>query len=365
MRRTFVLLALVAGLTTTVQAQKAWQSEIGIQGGYMRLVNAGGGGHNDYLGLPGFNLGSAAPFTPAFFAVFPWKEKMGIELGVAAAQLQGNLAASLAEVDLRINYALTPQVYAGVGGALDFINNAGTSDQQLGLQAAVGYRKHLTGPLMGRLEFRTMFWGKTDNVAPRNLYSLLFGVSARTGRGAPAAGRGARGANNARAWSPQLGLAAGYVNMHEVGGVDLTTLTFPSFGAALGAFGTQQFALPPTLFMIIPVGKKVALEPGIDIHRVQGNGTTQFSSNVSARFDYALNTRWYAALGGSLHYMKIGSTSITRTGLNTAMGIRFPLTSAFGGRLEVNYTMWGKDADKGIAPVNPFAVLFGATVPLT
>ena len=361
MRSTFALLALTAGLATTVPAQSAWQSEIGIQGGYQRLAAAGSGGsYNDYFGLPGFNLGPAAPFTPAFFAVFPWKNKIGVELGVAASQLQGTLSASLVEADLRLNYALTPQIYAAAGGGLGFISNNGTTEQQLGLQAAVGYRRHLTGPLNGRVEFRTMFRGKTDNLGPSNLYSLLFGVSARTGRGAP---RAARAGNSV--WTRQLGLAGGYASMHPIGGGgDITAMAFPSFGSALGAFGSPEYALPTTLFAIFPVGRKIAIEPGFDLHRLQGGGSTTFSANLSARLDYAVGTRWYGALGGNLNYLKAGGQSASRTALQTALGYRFPFTSAFGGRFELNYTMWGKDADNGIAPVNTFAILFGATVPL-
>jgi hypothetical protein len=359
------MLAVLAGLTTTAQAQRAWQSEIGIQGGYSRFVNAGSGGsHTDVLGLPGFNLGPAAPFTPAIYAILPWKNKIAIELGVSASQLTGNLAATLVEADLRGNFALTNQFYLSAGGGVGFISNGGTSETQLGLQGAVGYRRHLTGPLMGRIEFRTMFWGKTENVGPSDIYSLLFGVSTRTRAAAAPASRSARSAN--RAWTPQFGISAGYANMHPVGGTDITALAFPGFGGALAAFGSPQYTLPPTLFVIIPVGAKIALEPGLDLHRLQSSvsGSTVFSGNASARLNYALTNRWYAALGGNLNYIKAGSKSASRTGLNTAVGYRFPFTNTFGGRIELNYTMFGKNTALPVPPVNVVGLMFGVTVPL-
>ena len=364
MQRTFAMLAVLAGLTTTLQAQRAWQSEIGIQGGYSRLVSAGSGGtHTDVIGLPGFNLGPAAPFTPSLYAILPGTDKIGIELDVAASQLTGNLAATLVEADLRGNYALTNQFYVGAGGGVGFINNSGTSETQLGLQGALGYRRHLTGPLNGRAEFRAMFWGNTSNVRPRDLYSLLFGVSTRTRGAATTASRGSRSAN--RAWAPQLGLSAGYANMHPVGGgADITALAFPSFGGALGAFGSPEYTLPPTLFVILPIGEKFALEPGVDLHRQQSGGTTVFAGNASARLNYALHNRWYVGLGGSLNYLKGGSQSATRTGLNTAVGYRFPFTHALGGRIELNYTMWGKNTSLPVPPVNVMGLMFGVMVPL-
>jgi len=362
------MLALAVVVTSTAQGQKSWQSEIGIQGGYTRLVDAGsGGGHIDLLGLPNFNLGPAAPFAPSIYAILPWKQKIGIELGVSAAQLTGSTSASLFEGDIRGNYAVTKRVYVGAGGALGHIHTAGTTETQLGLHGAVGYRSHLTGPLNARLEVRAMFWGKTNNVGPRDLYSVLFGVSTRTRGAAAAPSRSGRASASSRAWTPQLGVAAGYVNMHPIGGGlggDVTAIAFPGFGGALGGFGSPQYTAPPTIFAIVPIGTKIALEPGVDITRQQSAGTTVFSGNLGARFDYAVHGRWYAALGGNLNYIKSGSQSASRTGLHTAFGYRFPVTSVVGGRLELNYTMWRKNTTLAIAPVNVFGLMFGATVPL-
>jgi hypothetical protein len=364
-RRTFALLGLMVGITTSAQAQRAWQSEVGIQGGYSRLVNAGtGAGPTDVIGLPGFALGPAAPFTPAIFAVLPWKEKIGIELGFSAAQLQGATSATVAEADVRGNYALTNNVYLGVGGAVGYINNNGITETQLGVQGGLGYRRHLTGPLQGRVEFRTMFWGKTENVAARNIYSVLFGVSART-RAAATPRRTTRAATN-RAWTPQFGVAAGYANIHPVGGAapNITALAFPGFGAALSAFGSPPYSLPPTLFVIVPVGTKIALEPGLDLHRQQSGGTTVFSGNLGARLNYAVHGGWYGAVGGTLNYLKSGSQSGSRIGLNTALGYRFPFSNALGGRIELNYTMFGDNTDLGVPPVNVMGLMVGVMVPL-
>ncbi|HXO86262.1 MAG TPA: hypothetical protein VN803_12140, partial [Gemmatimonadales bacterium] len=62
MRRSLVVIALLALCATSAQAQKAWQTEFGIQGGFTRLVQAGAGADpTDAISIPGFNLGSLIP----------------------------------------------------------------------------------------------------------------------------------------------------------------------------------------------------------------------------------------------------------------------------------------------------------------
>ncbi len=277
-------------------------------------------------------------------------------------------SATVAALGLRGNYAISDRFYAAGGGALSYSNGAIVNETQLGLQAAVGYRRRLSGPLNGRLEVRTTLWGKTANVPPQNTYSVLLGVSTATSSGGAA--RGAPRARTSRAWMTQLGVAGGYANVHEIGGPgglgDVTVLALPSYGGGLGGLlGFPEVVLPPTMFAIIPIGAKIALEPGVDIHRFQSGGTTNFSGNVSARVDYAVHAGWYGAVGGNLHYIKsTGADAVTRTGLNLAWGYRFALTGPLGGRMEVNYTLFGAKRAVGIAPLNTLGLMFGALVPL-
>jgi hypothetical protein len=358
------VLALVVGVATTAQAQNSWQKEIGIQGGFTRLVAAGsGGGPIDAVSLPGFNLGPLLPFAPGLYVVIPWKNKIAIEFDGAASQLSQANSATLVTLGVRADYALTPRFYAAAGGAIGYFSNSGTGETQLGVQAAVGYRRRLTGSLNGRVEVGTRLWGKTENVGPQNTYSVLFGVSTPT-RGGSAARGTQRGAASG-AWTKQFGVAGGYATVHEVGGAnDLTVLMLPSYGSGFAAVGAPEFSLPSTIFAIFPIGKKIALEPGVDIHRLQSGGTTTFAGALSARLNYAVRGGWYGAVGGNLQYLKSGATSATRTALNAAWGYRFALTNSLGSRVEMNYTMWGRNADAATAPINTFGLLFGVLVPL-
>lgn len=364
MLKAFAMLALAASVSTNVQAQKSWQTEVGIQGGFTRLVTAGAGiGPTDAFSIPGFDLGSLLPSAAGLYVVIPWSKKLAVETDFAASQFTSGLSVTVVSLGVRGNYALTKSFYAAVGGALTYNNGIGVNETQLGIQAGLGYRMKLSGPLNARLEARTTFFGKAENAGALDAYSVLFGVSMAPNRGRPA--RSASTASR-RAWTPQLGVAGGYANVHLVNGPSLTALAVPAYGGGLGLIlGFKEITLPPTLFAIIPIGGKLAIEPGLDIHRLQGDGQTDFSGNLSARLNYAVHGGWYGALGGNVHYFKsTGVNGAARTGLNLGWGYRFPMTGGLGARVETNYTIFPRNATYGLSPTNTLGIMFGVTMPL-
>src|SRR5687768_5835055 len=146
-RRTASLLALAAGLATSAQAQRAWQSEIGIQGGFMRIKPAGSGqsDHIDAFGIPGpaYVLGLLTHGT--FYVVIPWKDKIAIEPSFVITQLNGGISVTSGQLGLRANYALTPKVYAAVGAELLYLESSLQRAKQLGLQGAVRSEERRVG----------------------------------------------------------------------------------------------------------------------------------------------------------------------------------------------------------------------------
>jgi hypothetical protein len=177
-----------------------------------------------------------------------------------------------------------------------------------------------------------------------------------------------------RAWQPMLGLTGGYANAHIVGGGSIAGIILPGFGGSLPAItgGSTPLPQPPTVFAIIPIGRRLALEPGLDIHRFQSSGQTVFSGNVGARLDFAVHAGWYAAVGGQLTYIKAtqgtftdpNRSSASVTGATLAWGYRFRIAGQVGGRTELNYSMYGKNSDIPSPPVNVTSILFGLTMPL-
>ena len=367
MQRTFALLAILAGMTTSAQAQRSWQTEFGIQGGFTRLVAAGTGADpTDAFSLPGFNLGSLVPSAAGLYVTIPWTQKLAVETDVAASQFSSGVSVTLLSLGVRGDYALTRNLYAAAGAALTYNNGVGANETQLGVQAALGYRYRLSRTLNSRLEARTTFFGNAQNAAALDAYSVLLGVSTVASRGRVArASTAPSRAPSRRAWTTQLGIAGGYANVHLVGGGSLTAFAIPGYGGGLGPILASEVTLPPTVFAVIPIGNKIAVEPAIDIHRFQESGQTDFSGNLSVRLDYAVHAGWYGALGGNLHHIKsTGANAGTRTGLNLGWGYRFPFVAALDGRVEMNYTMFGKNTKLGLTSANTLGVMFGVTMPL-
>lgn len=364
MQRTFVLVALTLAVASTVAAQ-GWNSEFGIQSGYTRIKPAGTGAPDqlDLFGVPGFTLPGVIPANASLFAIIPWKNKLAVEASVSV--LQGNAIfiigdATFFNLGLRGNYAITPKFYAAAGGAVHWVENSGQSETQLGVQGAVGYRFGFVAGLRGRVEASATFLGKSDLLPPANVYALLFGVSKQTGSRSRAAAQPRR---SNRVWEPAFGVQGGYTRSHLVGGGDLTALSFPGFGGAANTFGVP--AGPPTLFALFPIGRKFALEPGIDLTRVQTQGNTVFAGNLSVRVDYAVSGGWYGAVGGNVIYVKAtGTDGETVTGANVGWGYRFALTGSLGGRVELDYRMIGSNTNVPLTPVNTLGLQFGVTLPL-
>ncbi|MGH7699514.1 MAG: hypothetical protein ACREMJ_03205 [Gemmatimonadales bacterium] len=367
MSRTLRFVAVALLVAGGASAQNLWSPEIGIQGGFARAKPAGTGAtdHIDFFDVPGQQFVGGLQTYGNLFAIIPWQNKLAVEPSIAASQLNAGAGVTTARLGLRLNYALTPKVYAAAGGVLLYLNADGQNSTNVGIQAGLGYRTRLVGRINGRVEAHVATVKGTDELGPHNVYGVLVGVSSPVGRRVPPAP--ARRGAPARAWQPVLGVAGGYITTHFVGdGGDLSGLALPGIGGSLtsGGFPVTQ---PPTLFVILPIGRKIAVEPGLDLHRVQeaALGETRFSGNLGARLNYAVVGGWYAAAGANLNYIKVtGQDAATMAGATVAWGYRFPLSGSWGGRVEFNYLMMGRNEDLGIEPQNTLGVLFGLTMPL-
>ena len=147
MHRTIAMLTCLAafGAPAAAAGAQSWQAEFGIQSGYSRIKAAGTNARDqlDVFGVPGFSLPGLLPAGASLFAVIPWKQQIAFETSLSA--LQGNAVsllgdASLFQLGVRGDYALTSKVYAAAGGALNWIETNGQHETQLGVSAALGYR---------------------------------------------------------------------------------------------------------------------------------------------------------------------------------------------------------------------------------
>ncbi len=373
------LTALAAAPASAQRPKRSWSPELGVQGGFTRFKFAGTGHSDqaDFFDAPGFV--GLAPVVPAgvgaLFAIIPVHDALALEPAVTTAQLTAAGGATVASLGLRADYAVTRAIYLAAGGVLGFVETSGQHETQLGVQAALGYRVRLAGRLAGRVEVDWQSANKAKLLPPWNTYSVLFGISSRVAGAATPSGAagGARAPRRTGVWQPVLGVAGGYSRIHFIGGGgDITVMSFPIWGTGLAAspFGTVA-PTAPTLFAVIPVAARLALEPGVDFHRTQSQGTTIFSGNFAARLDWAVSGGWYAAGGLNFHFIKATkgafpdstTTSVTLPGATVAWGYRFPLSGDLGGRVELNYTLFRQNADLSQA-TNTVGLLVGATLPL-
>jgi len=347
---------------------QAWQTEVGIQGGFTRSKPAGTARHDqtDAFDIPPFG-------GTALFVIVPWRSKIAVEPSFSVAQTSYSIGFTQVALGLRGDYALTPKLYAAAGGVLNYFEYLGRHESQLGVQVAAGYRLRLGPALNGRIEANWQTFHDSKFIGPYGAYSLWFGASTPTRRAIAA---GARRPSN-RAWDPVLGVQGGYARIHGVGGSngDVAVLTFPSWGigsyTASNPLGTAVLPTPSAVFAIIPVGGKLAIEPGMDLHRVKRLGQTVFSANLSGRVDYAVSTHWYGAAGVNLIHLVArkgffgdpdkGSTGVS--GANLAWGYRFHFANGVGGRLEVSYIMI-KNSTVFTQATNTMSIMFGGMVPL-
>lgn len=179
MRKTLLFLLAAIGLGAVSVEAQGWQTQLGLQGGFVRVKPAGTGRHDqtDAFLVPGFNLGPAFPAPNSLYMIVPVSPKVALEPSLAGAFLATGTSASVFQAGLRVDYAIASGLYGAGGALLGHISDVG---YEAGLQLAGGYRFHLTGPVQARLEANVQTWkGKARAINPINTYGLLFGISAR------------------------------------------------------------------------------------------------------------------------------------------------------------------------------------------
>ena len=182
MRPFFAALALASLVATAAEAQRAWRPEIGVQGGFARIKPTGTKASDqiDLWDLPGSGSGYGS-----LFVIVPVTKRFALEPALALVQTSigapGAFFASSSDVTLglRGDFALPAHFYTALGGVLGYSESGGAHETQLALQAALGVRVHLGGPIDGRLEALGITARKTNNFAPANVYAVLLGISAR------------------------------------------------------------------------------------------------------------------------------------------------------------------------------------------
>lgn len=164
-------------------AQRMWEPEIGIRGGWTHAkFDQPGNNTADFLDLPGAapNLGSLSGRAP-LFAVIPVGARLAIspEVGMADVSVGLGGGTTFWELGTTLDYAFTPHIYAGAGATFSFVRIGTTENAGGGYQAKAGYRIMAGRALRLRLE--AFYNGRPkSNLLPKvDLYGISLGVSTR------------------------------------------------------------------------------------------------------------------------------------------------------------------------------------------
>ncbi|HEV8399244.1 MAG TPA: hypothetical protein VGQ18_05315 [Gemmatimonadales bacterium] len=366
MRPMLALLAFAAPVGTAA-AQGHWRPEIGVVGGFARIMPAGGGQprYLDRLELPG----TAASY-PTVFVVIPLTSRLALEPAIAGSRSAFKEANDLipatssinVRVTLRADLAIAKGFYIAAGGLVRFKETDDVNDTQLGALGALGYREELGSRLAARIEFQWVTQRQTDSLVPTNVYAMLLGFSHRLeGRAAAPAAQRDASSERRRPWRPAFGIAGGYVRNHVYGSAFGSDFDAHESFAILPGSGSPVL---PALFIVLPLYGRLALETAVGGERTQLPGSTAIDGRLSTRLDLAIYRRGYVAGGGAVLYIAQGGRpGFAFAGANVAAGYRFPLLEGLEGRAEVSFTTFKERQNFPLAQ-NTLAVLLGVTMGL-
>lgn len=155
-------------------------------------------------------------------------------------------------------------------------------------------------------------------------------------------------------WQPEIGIRAGWTRFDDPNSstnVDLIDLPI------VGGLGGVSAVNPSSLYGIIPVGKRLAIQPGFGWYNATIVGSVATALTAGARLDVALTPSFYAAAGVNGYIIKIDGNEDSQAGFEGAVGYRRPI----GGRLrtsaEVFYEKRGKS--EALAKLNSYGVRIG------
>lgn len=162
-------------------------------------------------------------------------------------------------------------------------------------------------------------------------------------------------------WQASLGIRGGFARVKPAGtgandAADLFGLPSFSAGAAIPGNGA--------IFAIVPASPKMAIEPSLAFSQftdATGGGSLNLVT-LGLRADYALSPKFYAAAGATYTYTYSG-TGASQLGIQVAAGYRLKVSSALNGRIEANWTTYGKT--DLLPPVNIYGLELGLLAPVS
>jgi hypothetical protein len=160
-----------------------------------------------------------------------------------------------------------------------------------------------------------------------------------------------------RPWQAEIGVQFGYSHAKLAGtntNDAINLIGFPEGNYLPALLSTGS------LYAIIPVGRRLAVEPQFTAMQVSAALT---AARIGGRLDYAITRGLYAAAGGAINYVSPGSPGHTQLGLQVGVGYRGRLSNTLNGRIEAN---WLSTHSSDLLPAfNTYSVFAGVAAPLS
>ncbi len=157
-------------------------------------------------------------------------------------------------------------------------------------------------------------------------------------------------------WTPEIGIVGGFARTMPAGGGQ------PRYSDRLELPGTASSY--PTLFVVIPLTSRLALEPAIAASHAAVKEASDLipsasSSNVrlTLRADVAIAQGLYVAVGGLLRYKEADQVHDIQLGALGAVGYRQDLGSRLAARIEFQWI--SQRQTDSIVPTNVYGLLLG------
>jgi hypothetical protein len=152
-------------------------------------------------------------------------------------------------------------------------------------------------------------------------------------------------------WQPEIGIRAGWTRFdlsNSTTNIDM--IDVPQVGGISAGLALS----PSSLYGIIPVNGRFAIQPGFGWYNATIVGSVATAINVGARLNIALTPQFYAAAGINGYVIKIDGNEDSQAGFEGAVGYRRPMGEHFRTSAEVFYEKRGKS--ESLPELNAYGV---------
>ena len=154
-------------------------------------------------------------------------------------------------------------------------------------------------------------------------------------------------------WKPEIGIRAGFTRFDDPNSdAHVDVIDVPGVGG-FGAVGNA----PSSLYGIIPVGGRLAIQPSFGFYNVSIGGTTLTALAAGARLNMALTEDFYGAAGINAYVVKESGLEDTQGAIELAAGYRHSFSGNFRGTVEAFYEK--REKSENLTELNAMGVRFG------